>query len=303
MDILAEGLEFPEGPIALPDGRVILVEIKGERLTEVSPDGRLRVIADIAGGPNGAALGPDGKVYLCNNGGFEWRTLFGQTISGHAPKSYQGGSIQRVDLETGAVETLFTHVGGKRLKGPNDLVFDRTGGFWFTDHGKDYPERRDHGGLYYVAPGAREIVEVVFPMQAPNGVGLSPDETTVYVAETFTSRLWAFELSAPGRLAPTPSPIPGRVVSNLPGFQLLDSLAVEADGTIAVATLVNGGITRFAADGSTTEHVAFPDLFVTNICFGGADSRDAYVTLSGTGKLARLRWPKPGLRLNFCPYP
>ncbi|MBY0422461.1 MAG: SMP-30/gluconolactonase/LRE family protein, partial [Parvularculaceae bacterium] len=210
MDILCEGLEFPEGPIAMPDGSVVLVEIKGRRLSRVSADGARETIVDLPGGPNGAALGPDGKVYVCNNGGFEWRTIMGQTISGHAAKDYRGGSIQRVDLDARTVETLFTHVGRKSLKGPNDLVFDAAGGFWFTDHGKDYDEVRDHGGLYYVAPGAREIVEVAFPLQAPNGVGLSPDEKTVFVAETFTSRLWAFDLEAPGRLAPSPFPLPGR---------------------------------------------------------------------------------------------
>lgn len=298
MEILAEGLEFPEGPVILPDGTVILVEIKRQTLTRILPGGRRETIVELPGGPNGAALGPDGKIYVCNNGGFEWRTIMGQTISGHAARDYKGGSIQRVDLATRTVETLFSHVGKKRLKGPNDLVFDAEGGFWFTDHGKDYEEVRDHGGLYYVAPGAREIAEAVFPMQAPNGVGLSPDGKTVYVAETFTSRLWAFDLEAPGRIAPSAFPIPGRVVANLPGMQLLDSLAVEADGSICVATLLNGGITRFLADGSGTEHTALPDLFVTNLCFGGADLRDAYVTLSGTGKLAKIRWQRPGLKLN-----
>lgn len=298
MDILCDDLEFPEGPVAMPDGSIVLVEIKGERLTRVAANGAREVILDLPGGPNGAALGPDGKIYICNNGGFVWRTVMGQTISGHAAKDYKGGSIQRVDLETRTVETLFTHVGYKRLKGPNDLVFDRAGGFWFTDHGKDYDEVRDHGGLYYVAPGAREIAEAVFPMQAPNGVGLSPEEKTVYVAETFTSRLWAFDLEGPGRLAPSAFPIPGRVVANLPGLQLLDSLAVEADGSICVATLLNGGVTRFLADGSATEHVALPDLFPTNLCFAGADMQDAYVTLSGTGRLGKMRWPRPGLALN-----
>lgn len=303
MEILAEGLEFPEGPVALPDGTVVLVEIKRQTLTRIRADGGRETIADLAGGPNGAALGPDGKLYVCNNGGLAWRTILGHTVSGHAAADYRGGSIQRIDLATRAVETLFTHVGKKRLKGPNDLVFDQTGGFWFTDHGKDYEEVRDHGGLYYVAPGASEIAEAVFPIHAPNGVGLSPDGKSVYVAETFSSRLWAFDLDAPGRLAPSPFPIPGRVVVNLPGLQLLDSLAVEADGSICLATLLNGGITRVAADGATMTHTALPDLFVTNICFGGADMCDAYVTLSGTGKLAKLRWPRAGLKLNFCPYP
>ena len=70
--VLATGLEFPEGPVAMPDGSVVLVEIRGRRLTRVYRDGRKEVVAQIPGGPNGAALGPDGKMYICNNGGFSW---------------------------------------------------------------------------------------------------------------------------------------------------------------------------------------------------------------------------------------
>lgn len=298
MEIIAEGLEFPEGPVAMADGSVILVEIKGQTLTRVLPGGKKEVVAEIPGGPNGAALGPDAKIYLCNNGGFEWRTIMGQTISGHAPADYRGGAIQRIDLATGKLETLYTEVGGHRLSGPNDLVFDRSGGFWFTDHAKDYARTRDHGGLYYARADGSKIVEAFYPMDKPNGVGLSPDEKTLYVAETMWGRLLAFDLAGPGELAPMEIPLP-RIVAALPGWQLLDSLAVEANGNICVATLLNGGITTFTPEGAH-EHLAFPDLFPTNICFGGADMRDAWVTLSGTGKLAKLRWPRPGLKLNFA---
>jgi gluconolactonase len=87
-------------------------------------------------------------------------------------------------------------------------------------------------------------------------------------------------------------------VCTLPGHQLLDSLAVEANGNVCSATLVNGGITVFAPDG-TFVHVPLPDPLTTNICFGGKDMRDAYITLSGTGKLVKTRWPRAGLRLNY----
>lgn len=301
IEIIAEGLQFPEGPIAMPDGSVILVEIKRQTLTRVSPDGAKEIIAEIPGGPNGAALGPDGRVYVCNNGGFEWIEVMGQTLAGNAPADYRGGSIEAVDLKSGAVETLYTEVDGRALKGPNDLVFDRTGGFWFTDLGKTYPRTRDHGGLYYARPDGSMAAEAVYPLLTPNGVGLSPDEKTLYVAETLTGRLLAFDIVAPGEIRPSPIPIPGRVVATLPGHQYLDSLAVEENGAVCVATLLNGAITTVTSEGGV-EQRAMPDLFPTNICFGGADLRDAYVTLSGTGRLARMRWPRPGLALNFTTY-
>lgn len=298
IDIIAEGLQFPEGPIAMPDGSVILVEIKRQTLTRVHPGGKKEIIAELPGGPNGAALGPDGRVYVCNNGGFEWQEVMGQTISGDAPPDYRGGSIEAVDLQTGRVETLYTHVGGHRLSGPNDLVFDKTGGFWFTDHGKGHGRTRDIGGLFYARPDGSKIVEAAFPIMSANGVGLSPDEKTVYVADTFSGRLLALDLAGPGEVAPSPIPIPGRPIATLPGYQFLDSLAVEQCGNICVATLLNGGITIVTPEGAM-EHIALPDLFPTNICFGGADRRDAYVTLSGTGRLAKIRWPRPGMALNF----
>lgn len=301
VEIIAEGLQFPEGPVAMPDGSVILVEIKRQTLTRVRPDGRRETIAEIPGGPNGATLGPDGRVYVCNNGGFEWREIMGQTIAGDASADYRGGSILAVDLKSGKAETLYTEVGGHRLKGPNDIVFDRSGGFWFTDLGKSYHRHRDHGGLYYAKADGSRIVEAAYPLFSPNGVGLSPDEKTVYVADTFTARLYAFDLSAPGEIAPSPLPLPGRVVGSVPGMQFFDSLAVEENGRVCVATLLNGGVTIFAEDGAF-EHVPMPDLFPTNLCFGGKDRRDAYVTLSGTGRLGKVRWPRAGLALNFSSY-
>src|SRR5712671_7876425 len=78
--VLATGLEFPEGPVVLPDGSVVLVEIRGQRLTRVWPDGAKEVVAEIPGGPNGAAIGPDGKCYISNNGGFTWTPAPGTMV-------------------------------------------------------------------------------------------------------------------------------------------------------------------------------------------------------------------------------
>src|SRR5258708_40343119 len=69
---LASGLQFPEGPIALPDGSVIVVEMRRQTLSRVTPGGQVEIIAELGGGPNGAALGPDGRLYVANNGGACW---------------------------------------------------------------------------------------------------------------------------------------------------------------------------------------------------------------------------------------
>jgi gluconolactonase len=301
--LIAEGLQFPEGPIAMPDGSVIVVEIKRGTLSRVSPDGRIEVVAECGGGPNGAAIGPDGAVYVCNNGGFEWsEPMPGLTIPGHQPADYIGGRIQRVDLDTGKVEDLYTECGGNPLRGPNDLVFDTSGNFWFTDHGKTRPRDHDYGGIYYASPDGTMIREVIFPANAPNGIGLSPDGSKLYYAETHTGRVFQRTVAAPGELAPTAPLDQSTLLVGLPGMNLLDSLAVDGDGHVCVGTLVNGGITDIAPDGSF-EHYAPPqeywDPLVTNICFGGPDLQTAYLTLSGFGRLISCRWPRPGLQLNY----
>jgi gluconolactonase len=301
---IASGLRFPEGPIAMADGSVVLVEIARGTLTRVSADGGIDVVAECGGGPNGAAIGPDGKAYICNNGGcFDWHEVMGMTFPGSPPPAaWKGGSIQRVDLETGAVETLYTESeGGIPLRAPNDIVFDTAGGFWFTDHGVREARTSDRTGIHYAKADGSSCREVIFPVDAPNGIGLSPDGRTLYAAETHAGRVWSWDVPEPG-MASGANPLGpggGTLLAGLAGYQLFDSLAVDGDGWVCVATLVNGGITSISPDGSHVEHVATPDPLTTNICFGGDGFRTAYVTLSGTGKLVATEWPRPGLRLAF----
>ncbi len=298
---ITDGLRFPEGPIALPDGDVLLVEIARGTLTRVSPSGAKSVVAELGGGPNGAAIGPDGACYVCNNGGFRWSgdTLFSLRPAGQA-EDYRGGSIQRVDLKTGAFHTLYSSVNGRSLSAPNDIVFDRQGGFWFTDPGTRRARDEDRGALYYATIDGNSVTEVVFPMQHPNGVGLSPDEKTLYVSETQTGRVWAFDITGAGQVARTHDyPNGGRLLAGLPGFELLDSLAVDSAGNVCVASPYRGAIVVITPAGQVLRYVEMPDRLPTNICFGGPSLKSAYVTLCQKGTLARFEWPLPGLPLNF----
>ncbi|MDH3714393.1 MAG: SMP-30/gluconolactonase/LRE family protein [Gammaproteobacteria bacterium] len=297
---ITSGLRFPEGPVALPDGSILLVEIERGTLTRVEADGHREVVAAPGGGPNGAAIGPDGKCYLCNNGGFEWQ----EDAQGLRPvlqaKNYSGGRIERVDLGSGEVEVLYTHAGDIALKGPNDIVFDAHGGFWFTDLGKLRVNEQDRGRVFYARADGSDCRQAIYPMVMPNGIGLSADGSRVYVAETEPGRLWEFEIVAPGeiRQLPWPSPHGGRLLAGPGGYQRFDSLALDAGGNVCVATLINGGITVVSGDGAQIEHVPFPDLYTTNICFGGPELRTAYITLSLSGRLVAVDWPRPGLALH-----
>ena len=297
--VIATGLAFPEGPVAMADGSVLVVEIQGGWLLRVGPDGSKQRVAQLGGGPNGAALGPDGHCYVCNNGGFSWRTDDGFTRPTGPAADYDGGAIQRVNLATGAVENLYTRCAGVALHGPNDLVFDGDGGFWFTDFGKTYEDRMLRGAIYYARTDRQEIRRVAHPVLTPNGIGLSPDGKTLYMSETETSRLWSYPVTGRGQLglAPWPSPNGGRLVHGLAGYQRFDSMALEEGGNICVATLVNGGISVFSPAGELLEFHAAPEGYCTNICFGGPQRRIAFITLSGYGQLFAAEWPRPGLAL------
>ena len=299
---VATGLRFPEGPVPLDDGSVLVVEIERGALSRCRTDGVVEVVADCGGGPNGAALGPDGWVWITNNGGcFEWIDLGDLLIPQPLSDDWTGGCIQRVEPASGTVETVYTQCDDRPLRAPNDLVFDGHGGFWFTDHGVRQERASDRTGVFYAQADGSSITEVLFPLDEPNGVGLSPGGDRLYVAETHTGRVWAWNVTEPG-VATGAGLLPphGELLAGLPGHQLLDSLAVDGDGNVCVATLNNGGITVVAPDGSWVQHVPTDDLVTTNICFGGDDLRTAWVTASSTGRLLRTRWPVAGLRLHHA---
>jgi gluconolactonase len=247
-------------------------------------------------------MGPGGKIYVTNNGGLKFVERPGRLFPVGQADDYRTGSIQVVDPATGTFETLYDSCDGRRLCGPNDLVFDRAGGFWVTDLGKTRERDADRGAVYYAKADGSSITEAIFPLERPNGIGLAPDERTLYVVETPTARCWSFTLSGPGQIESANGTYrgeKGRVVAGLGGYQMFDSLAVDGEGHICVATLITGAVSDIWPDGSRVDQYTLPDMMVTNVCFGGRDLRTAFATLSMGGTLVSFEWPRPGLPLNY----
>jgi gluconolactonase len=292
-EIIAEGLATPEGPVVCDDGSVILVEVSGGRITRVTPDGRKQTVAEPGGGPNGLAVGPDGALWCCNSGGFDLTKI---DLDGmHAPPApgYTGGTIQRVDVATGKVELVYADYEGRTFGGPNDIVFAADGSFWFTDFGKWTPDAMRHGGLYHAGTDGGTLRQVSFGT-CLNGVGLSPDGKRAYAAATMERWLLGFDTD------PAAGFQRGEVLANFRGRQMIDSMAIEASGVIAVGCLIEShGIGRVDPASGAVALVPTPDALPTNIAFGGADMRDAYITFTERGALAKCRWLVPGMRLPF----
>lgn len=280
--LVADDLALPESPVALDDGSVLLVEIRRGTLDRVTSDGTVETVCFCGGGPNGVALGPDGVAYVANNGRRHPR--------------YEGGRIEAVDLGTGRREVVYDRCGGRSLRRPNDVVFDTDGGFWFTDFGgvAGYDGGSyEQGAIYYGRPDGSRIDRVIEGLHEPNGIGLSPDGSTLYFAETVTGRLYRRAVTGPGVVATGRPNDPAALLCGLAGLQMFDSLAVDTDGNVAVATLVSGCITVVSPDGSACVQLTLPPEFAdglpTSLCFTGDGS--AYVTLGQTGRLVRCRWP------------
>jgi gluconolactonase len=282
----------------MADGSVIIVEMMAMRLTRVYPDGSAETVAQIPGGPNGAARAPDGSIIVCNNGGKFAGVAATGDMTADPGELYIGGRIQSVDIATGAVRDLYLDCDGNKLAAPNDLVFDHHGGFYFTDNGMTRGRTAQISGIYYGTTDGSSIVEVEFPAWDANGIGISPDGQTLYWAETVTARVMRRKIIAPGVVERCDLLDPWGCLHGLGGMQMLDSLAVDGDGNVSVGTLITGGITTISADGEFIDFIETDDIMTTNICFGGDDLRTAYLTLSATGRLVTAPWPRAGLALN-----
>jgi gluconolactonase len=280
-EIVAEGLAFPEGPVVMADGSVIVVETFGGRITRCW-NNRKETICDIGDGPNGLALGPDGALYVCNNGGIGPE---------YFARSDRVGRIERVDLASGRFERVYESCDGRALSAPNDLMFDCDGNLWFTDFGRLELNGKQFGGLYCARPDGSSITRIADRATSFNGVGISPDMSTVFVADTMEARIYAFARKL--------QPQKPRFVATVPGKVSLDSLAMTAAGNVCVATIgEHGAISTVTPDGKVSA-IATGDPVTTNIAFGGTDMRSAWITYSMQGLLVRTHWSEPGMRLVF----
>ncbi len=272
----------------MDDGSVLVVEIEGGSLVRVTPDGSVSVVSPCGGGPNGAAIGPDGAVYVSNDGGLAFKTVAGIRQPFDQAADYHGGSIQRIDLATGSLQTLYTHCGDTPITSGNDIVFDTHGGFYFND--------TSAGLVYYGLADGSSIHLAAGDLQLNNGLGLSPDQGRLYASETYTGRIVYWDVVGVGALSDSFA-----VLYSTEGRHHWDGLAIDSEGNVCAADLQESGITAVSPEGRVVAKVTVPvhDPFVTNVCFGGPDMRTAFITSAGRGRLYATQWHCRGLRLNY----
>ncbi|BBZ20759.1 SMP-30/gluconolactonase/LRE family protein [Mycolicibacterium gadium] len=292
---IASGLGFPEGPVVDDDGSVLVSEIANGRISRVHADGTVETFVVTGGGPNGMARLPDSRIIVCQNGGSRFAVRpWPFAITGSVPLFLPAGApdqpvtpqlqIVSADGEVTTLTTTFTSIGGDELPlaRPSDICVDAQGGFYVTDGFAVQGRSRNLTGVLYGTPDG-QLREIVYPLELPNGVALSPDGSTLYVAETRTRRIWEFEVLGPGRLGSARglATVPSGGPMNFGGA---DGLCVAPDGAIIVATVGTGGVTTFSPDGQLLGAIVADDPMTTNVALSH-DGRSLFITLASSGRL------------------
>ncbi|MCB4358850.1 SMP-30/gluconolactonase/LRE family protein [Quatrionicoccus australiensis] len=270
IELIKDGFKGTEGPVALPDGTFAFTETQANRITRIAADGSTSPFLENSNGSNG--LGFNGK---------------GELIS-----------VQVADTRVGVVypqgkeRTLADNFEGLPFGRPNDLVVDKRGGVYFTDSGVNVAPGQPaptkvfaKPAVYYITPDGI-LKRLAADIERPNGIQLSPDEKTLYVANTLGEHVLAYDVAADGSVGAR------RNFARLAGWSKADNgtwssgadgLAVDEKGRLYVAS--NVGIEVFAADGTALGSIALPKK-PQNLAFAGAGKKTLYVV--GRGSAYRI---------------
>ncbi len=288
--ILVEGLSIPEGPVVLPDGSWLVVEMGEDRgcVSHLTNNFQTRTELAKTGRPNGLAIDAKQNIWVAES---------------NPP------ALLRMDL-SGNVETILTHSDDGPFLFPNDLCFGPDGKLYFTDSGvtfldfapggvvvENFLSLQYEGRVYRMDVETHKLETLATGIKFTNGLAFGPDDKYLYVAETITGDIIRYKWSAKGLGAPE---IFGNVISpDAPeGIKGPDGMAFDVDGNLYVAVFAQGDVTVLASDGSVKERIKTAGIAPTNLAFGLNGEKRIYVTEDEKGTLEVFDVKASGLILH-----
>jgi len=270
----AKGGAFLEGPIMDLQGNLWVVSIASGMISKISPDGTWKDVFHSGGQPQGLEWGKDGKLYGTDRkrGVFVW------------------------DPKTGKVDDYCRYFQNENFHGPNDLIFDGQGGCYFTDPWGTSPVN-PRGGIYYISPGGKEVKRLIDNMAFPNGIALSPDFGTLYIADCMRNQVWACPIASPGVINVGFSHI-FNVLPN--GGWGPDGMCVDEKGNLYAAQYGGGKVVVIGPCGATIGEIKLPvgaGSETTNCCFGvGPTANMLYITEAGDNVIWKVPMKVKGIK-------
>jgi len=275
IELIKDGFNGTEGPTGLADGSLLFTETPANRITRIGADGQTSVFIDDSNGANGLAFTPNGDLYAVQVLKPRVGILYPPQHRRVLAEQFEGAGFSR----------------------PNDLVVDRAGNVYFTDSGPNLrpgeapPPNINKPAIYRIT-AAGALQRIANGIERPNGIQLSPDEKTLYVANTAGEHVLAFDIAADGAVGAA------RNFAKLAGFRTTetgatssgaDGLAVDAEGRLYVASSV--GLQVFSPAGAALGTIALPKA-PQNLAFAGPDKKTLYVV--GRGAAYRIAVLTPG---------
>ncbi len=286
-------IAWAEGPTADADGNVYFSDVRSNRIMKMTPDGALSTFRYPANNPNGMVIDAQNRLVICESGD---------------PTASLPPRITRTDLASGRSDVLIDSFEGARIKAPNDITYDSQGRLYFTSDERPFflaafppdglpgiPKQEvSTVGVYRIDTDGKVARILQSPeIRRPNGIMISPDDTTLYLIENDIGEgglraLLAFDLSADG--------MPGnkRELRNFSPGRSGDGLAVDTAGNIYVAAGLNAtrgtketldtkaGIHVLSPKGDPLKFIPIPEDTVSNLTFAGKDRKTVYVTAGKT---------------------
>jgi len=266
---IANNFAFTEGPAADSKGNVYFTDQPNDRILRWGIDGKITTFLQPAGRSNGLCLDKHSDIWACADGKNElWRihpTRNGMVDANPAANTnVVAGGISKV---------IVAAYKDKLLNGPNDIWLRPDAGLYITDpyYQRPYwhrgPKEQDVEGVYYLAPGATELVRVADDLKKPNGIIGTPDGKTLYVADIDAGKTYAYTIERDGTLSrKRPFCDKGS-----------DGMTIDSDGNVY---LTGQGVTVFDPSGKQIEQIPIPEPWTANVCFGGKDRKTLFITAS-----------------------